>query len=191
MIGRSGLLLCAVGSLAALDDAPARRVADLRIFAGVTDGYEFLNVDGDDGLRVGAGYFRSFVDDYEGDVSGLMVGLEVAGTRSDGPDIDIETIAATGHIGLAYQTDVRQLHLELGPLFGIGRNSVEFVGESTSGTYYEAGVRGALFWTFDAGLQLGIDARWQTARAYIDVADERRSAESRGFMGSAVVGWRF
>nr|MBA3846760.1 hypothetical protein [Planctomycetota bacterium] len=180
-----------VGALAALDDAPARRVSDLRVFAGVPDGYEFLNVDGDSGLRVGAGYFHSFVDDYDGDVSGLMLGLEVAGTQSDGPDIEIETIAATVHAGLAFQTDVRQIHLELGPLFGVGRNSVEFVGESTSGTYYEAGVRGALFWTFDAGFQLGVDGRWQTARSYIDFAGDRRSAESRGFMGSLVAGWRF
>ncbi len=190
MIGRALVLVAAVGALAAMEDAPSRRVEDLRVIAAITDGYEFLDVDGESGQRVGAGWFHSFVDDFEGDVSGLMLGLEVAGSRSDIEGITVSAVAATAHAGLAYQTDVRQLHLELGPLLGVGRNHVEFTDRDSYGTYYEAGARGALFWTFDIGLQVGVDARWQTARAYVEVAGQRRSAESRGFVAGLVAGWR-
>jgi hypothetical protein len=196
---RAAALLIGLTALAgAVDDdflPPSRRVSDLRAVAGVSDTWRYLGEGTDHAVRVGAAYFRSIVDHFDGQVTGPLVGIELSRTSASGESTDIDVMLATVHAGLSWQTDVQPLHLEAGAFFGAGRGWVTSDlggGVDDSREAYEAGGRVGLFWTTALGLQLGIETRWSQQRTYADSAGgERRRADSRGFGCLGSVGWRF
>jgi hypothetical protein len=198
---RAAALLAGLAALAgAVEDdflPPSRRVSDLRAVAGVSDNWRFLGDRGDRAVRVGAAYFRSIVDHFDGQVTGPLIGFEVSRTSASGDLTDIDVVLITGHAGLAWQTDVPPLHLEAGAFFGAGAargwvTSDLGGGVDDAGTAFEAGGRLGLFWTTGLGLQLGIETRWSMQRTHADdAAGEPHDADARGFGGLGSVGWRF
>ncbi|HYE06581.1 MAG TPA: hypothetical protein VEL07_13780 [Planctomycetota bacterium] len=192
---RTLALIAVGGSAVAADLSDLRRVADLRLIGCSSPEFE-VGTGGDDtdrGIRVGAGFFYSFVEEFEGDVTGPLVGLEVAQVAADGDDFDITVIGGCLHLGLAYQTDFRPVHTELAVLGGIGSAELEASGgggadESSS---YEWGARVGAFWTFAVGAQIGIDARIMRGTFHLKVGDEKVNVINPGFTGGVNLGWRF
>ncbi len=182
------------GSAAAADISDLRRVADLRLIGLSAAEFE-VGSGGDDTdrtIRVGAGFFYSFVEEFEGDVTGPLVGLEVAQLTADGETVDIAVITGCLHLGLAYQTGFRPVHTELAFLAGIGSADVDddaLGGDESS--YYEWGARFGAFWTFPIGAQIGIDARVMRGTIHLKVDDDKVSVVNPGFVGGVNLGWRF
>ncbi len=191
---RSLALIAVAGCAAAADISDLRRVADLRLIGLSAAEFE-VGSGGDDtdrAIRVGAGFFYSFVEEFEGDVTGPLVGLEVAQLAADGETVDIAVITGCLHLGLAYQTDFRPVHTELAFLAGIGSADVDddvLGGDESS--YYEWGARVGAFWTFAMGAQIGLDARIMRGTTKLKVGDDEVDVTNPGFVGGVNLGWRF
>jgi hypothetical protein len=190
---RTLVLLALAGAAAAADDLgdDLRRVADLRVMAGLTDQFTFNGQDTDAGARIGGGFFLSFPDEFEGDVTGPLLGLELSRTTAERDSLKVTADEATLHAGFAYQTDFRPIHLEINALVGVGNGKVESAFGDDSGMAWEVGARFGIFWTLPFGLQLGGDIRWVNDNVYADLNGEREKAKLSGFMGGGSVGWRF
>lgn len=190
---RTLVLLALAGAAAAADDLgdDLRRVADLRVMGDLTDHFTFNGGQTDLGTRVGAGFFVSFPDEFEGDVTGPLLGLELSRTSAERDELTVSADQATLHAGFAYQTDFRPVHLEINALLGVGQGKVESaVGDDTA-MAWEVGARFGIFWTLPFGLQLGGDLRWVNDNVYADLGGEREKAKLSGFTGGGSVGWRF
>ncbi len=191
---RSLALFALAGAAMAEDHSNLRRVADLRLIGCSAAEFESAgeNVTGR-GMRIGVGFFYSFVEEFEGDITGPLIGIEVARLEASDDDFDVAVTAACLHLGLAYQTGFRPVHTELAFLAGVGPASLESNGEGLNeSTYHEWGARVGAFWTFPVGLQIGLDARFM--RGNVDVKFDgagRIDLDNHGFTGGVNVGWRF
>ena len=190
---RTLVLLALAGVAAAANDRgdDLRRVLDLRLIGDVTDKFQFQGERTDMGTRIGGGFFASFPDEFEGDVTGPLLGLELTRTTAKRDSLKVSADLATLHAGFAYQTEFRPIHLEINLLTGAGRGSVESAAGDDKARAWEVGARLGVFWTMPIGLQLGGDIRWVNESAYANIGGSRDKAMVRGFTGGGSVGWRF
>jgi hypothetical protein len=92
----------------------------------------------------------------------FILGLElstnhcVIETSTASPEIDLRSYQLTIHPGLAWLLD-DQFHIELNPYLGIGHAQFEqsLAGDGT-GIYWELGFRAAAYYTWQNGVQLGL-----------------------------------
>ena len=90
----------------------------------------------------------------------FILGLEASTNHcimdSNG-NIELRSYQLTFHPGLAWLLDTG-FHMEVNPYFGIGAAKIEsdFAGTGKNAVYWEVGLRGAAYYTWSSGIQLGM-----------------------------------
>jgi hypothetical protein len=105
----------------------------------------------------------------------FIVGLEASTNHlmieqnSNSPLIDVRSYQITIHPGIGWLLD-RHFHVEVNPYAGVGMSEYEqSKAGSGSAPYFEGGLRGAAYYTWNTGLQLGMQIGYHYGRIHGEI----------------------
>lgn len=127
---------------------------------------------------------------------GFVGGLELSRNRSKmtgslyQPDIDLKVWALGAHVGIGWMVS-NHTHLETTLYASYGTSSFT---SGKYGTYWDYGARAGLFYTFRAGVQVGVHVSYIETHAQQVYTESSTTydidVQNRGGYGGIMIGWR-
>lgn len=134
-----------------------------------------------------------------GGIPGLNPALGLAFGAGE-PDISVTALAGTLHFGWGFELVTRtsgRFHVEITPFLGAGMGVADWTDglsgadDDRAGIYYEVGARAGAYYTWNNGMQLGLNARWMYGDLDVDLFNTGTNLSVSGLTIGLDLGYRF